>query len=123
MVAGLGLFFNCYLSTFPHTLPLLEKEVICQQVLSKVVVFCPYRRQPGILVSNYHTRVESSANGMTNCAAVVPNSWKMPLSFSRPDSVFFWGLSLIPQEHLPDFYLIWASSPEMPLTTLWLNIF
>ena len=29
------------------------------------------RRQPGILESKYHTRVESSANGMTNCAAVV----------------------------------------------------
>ena len=30
-----------------------------------------FRRQPGILVNNYHTRVESTANGMTNCAAAI----------------------------------------------------
>ena len=33
--------------------------------------FSVLRRQPGILEGNYHSRVDSSANGMTNCAAVV----------------------------------------------------
>ena len=39
------------------------------------------RRQPGILESYNQTKVESAANGMTNCAAVVPNSWKMAYCF------------------------------------------
>ena len=80
MAYCLGLCFNCFLCAFPLHLPLVAKQVGLTDIFTSSAWSFPstkriqssvFRRQPGIVEGSHHTRVESSANGMTNSASVI----------------------------------------------------